>query len=443
MLPRYACNLKATLPHPPWSRELDWSLHTTIQWEKRVPFHAYVNRAYVVPCSTEQDYLFPEFGVLPTELQLRILALCSASTLFQVMQVSFTLRNEASKLFWATPNVSFLIKASWLLDGGYAGFTHCELSFLRHVQKVEIEYRLGDNDTISSRDDEGFYARGFYARQDVIVQFWTSLAQRLPEAKQVIIVQNWLTPWWWDDKEPVAYPLRMLTQACPPGLDTAVIVLEEISLAGTHTPLLPTDKCQRSLYRPAAGGGWVKSHEPRGNTTVLPPTKRFQGPVGEFQGLYHRRERVSYQRYGLWPLMIEALDRYYFDNERNTPFTCPVPGCTTYITRAGEWTFHAVQLHCQGVITRDCISLLPDKLRAIFIERLDALSEVDSELDRQYIKLKKAWTTESREDRREIQRRWMDQLKNDPDWDTGKKPGESRLWTQFWQRMYPTDKYSY
>jgi hypothetical protein len=438
MLPQFACNLNATLSYLPWSRELDWDLHTTIEWEKRVPFHAYIHRAYVAPCTTKQDFSFPEFGVLPTKLQLRILALCSASTLFQVMHVSSGLRNEASKLFWAIPNVSILIKASWLLDGGYAGFTHCELPFLCHVQKVEIEYRPRDNDTISSRDDDGFYAR-----QDIILRFWTSLVQRLPEAKQVVIVQNWLTPSWWRDKEPVTHPLRMLIQACPLGMDVAAIVLEEDSLAGNHTTLLPTDVWQRSLYRPAAGGRWVKFHERSGNTTVLPPSKRFKGPVGEFQKLAHRRETVSYQRYGLWPLMIEALDRHYFDKGRNTPFTCPVPGCTTYITRAGEWTVHAVELHCQGLGSMDCISLLPDKLRVIFKDRLNALSEVDSELDRQFVKLKQAWTSQSKENRREIQRRWMKQLKNDPDWDTGKKAGESRLWTQFWQQMYPTDKYSY
>jgi hypothetical protein len=263
MLPQFACNLKATLSYPPWNRELDWGLHTTIKWEKRVPFNTYVQPDCMVPRATKQDSLFPKFGTLPIELQLRILALCPGNTLFQVMRALPSLRTEASKLFWATPNVSILIKASWLLDGGYAGFTHCELPFLCHVQKVEIEYCRGDNDTISSRDDEGFYAR-----QDVILRFWTSLVQRLPEAKQVVIVQSWLNPSWWRDEEPVAHPLRMLIQACPLGIDVAAIVLEEDSLAGIYNSFSPTDVWQRSLYRPVAGGGWMKSHEPRGNTNT-------------------------------------------------------------------------------------------------------------------------------------------------------------------------------
>lgn len=104
----------------------------------------------------------------------------------------------------------------------------------------------------------------------------------------------------------------MLIHACPLGIDVAAMVLEEESLDGSHTPRLPTDVWQRSLYRPTAGDSWVKSHESSGNTTVLPPSKQFKGPVGEFEGLAYRRERVSYQRYGLWPLMIEALDRHFF-----------------------------------------------------------------------------------------------------------------------------------
>lgn len=76
MLPRYACNLVATLSHPPWRKELDWGLYSTIEWEKRVPFHVYVQRNPGTPRILEQSNLFPQFSALLTELQLRILAYC-------------------------------------------------------------------------------------------------------------------------------------------------------------------------------------------------------------------------------------------------------------------------------------------------------------------------------------------------------------------------------
>jgi hypothetical protein len=434
MLKDFACNLITTLSYPPWREELYWGLYTTIKWEKRVPFHAHIRRNGVASSATRRDPLFPEFGALPTELQLRILALCPANTLFQVMRALPGLRTEASKLFWAAPTIFFLIKASWLLDGGYPGFTHCDLHFLSYAQKVEIDYRPGDDDTLCPIHDETYNTR-----QDVIVRFWTSLMQRLPNTKQVIIVQNWLTPSWRRDKEPVAHPMRMLIQACPPGIDVAAIVLEN-AIADTHTPLLPTTMCQRSLYRPAAAGGWTKSHELEGSITVLPPTKQFTGPVGDFQRLANQREIISYQQYGLWPLMIEALDRHYFDKERNTPFTCPIPNCNTYFTRAGEWTVHAVELHCEAWHTENLTAILPDKLGAIFKQRFDALVEMGRSLDRQYITLKNNWMIQSEENQRDIKRRWMDQLRNDPAWDTGKKAEESRLWTEFWHQLCPPEE---
>jgi hypothetical protein len=140
MSAKFACNLIATLSQPPWTEELDWSLHTNFDWEKRVPFYAYVQPNRAAPRATEQGSLFPKFGALPMELQLRILALCPANTLFQVMHALPSLRTEAPKLFWTMPNASFLIQASWLLDGGYPGFTYIELSFLQYVKRVEIEY---------------------------------------------------------------------------------------------------------------------------------------------------------------------------------------------------------------------------------------------------------------------------------------------------------------
>jgi hypothetical protein len=234
----------------------------------------------------------------------------------------------------------------------------------------------------------------------------------------------------------VVHPLRALIQACPAGITVAAIVMEvNNSSVSTDTPLPPTKMRQRWLYQLAAGGSWTKSHERWGNTTVFPPTKGFKGPVGEFQSLLYRRERHAYQRWGLWPLIIEALDRHHFDKGRNRPFTCPVPDCNTYIARAGAWSIHAVELHCQEWRS-DPINLLPDELGAVFRKRLDALTEMGSELERRYEQLLGERGTQSKEGRREMQRRWIDQLTNDPDWNTGRKPGEDRLWVQYWKHMY-------
>jgi hypothetical protein len=86
---------------------------------------------------------------------------------------------------------------------------------------------------------------------------------------------------------------------------------------------------------------------------------------------------------------------------------------------------------------------LPDKLGAIFKQRFDTLAEMDRSFDRQYITLKNNWMTQNEENQRDIQRRWIDQLRNDPVWDTGKKADESRLWTEFWHHLCPPEEYMY
>lgn len=292
------------------------------------------------------------------------------------------------------------------------------------MQKVEIDYRPGTNDTICPT-----YNDRANIRQDLITSFWESLIQKVPNVNQVVIVQNWLTPWPWNDQKPVAYPLQMLLQACPQPIKVTALVLEERPCTKTPTPLLPTQQWQRSLYQPAEGGGWVEVHEPRHNTTILVPPKPFNGPVGKYQKLAYEREKVSYQKYRLWPLQIEALDRHHFDHERNIPFTCLFPGCNTYIARAGEWSVHAVESHC-GEWTNDSITaLLPELLASIFRGRKKALVEMNDDLYRQYDKLAERWNTQGEQTRKEIQGMWIEQLKNDPAWDTGEKAEESRLWT--------------
>jgi hypothetical protein len=260
--------------------------------------------------------------------------------------------------------------------------------------------------------------------------------QRVPNIKQVVIVQNWLTPWWWDDQKPIPYPLQMLLQACPQGIQVAALILEEKPFVKTTTPPLPSQQWQRSLYQPAAGGGWVQCHEIWYDTTVLAPPKQFNGPVGKYQKLAYEFEKVSYQEHALWPLQIEALDRHHFDDKRNMPFTCPLPGCNTYIARAGEWSVHAAECHSGEWLKGSLTAALPEPLALTFKSRIEALRAIKDNIYRQHDKLYEHWQTLGEQKREEILQTWIDQLNNDPAWDTGEKAEESRLYTQFLQNIY-------
>jgi hypothetical protein len=76
--------------------------------------------------------------------------------------------------------------------------------------------------------------------------------------------------------------------------------------------------------------------------------KHFNRLVGRFRKLgYQLYYNIRLQQHGLWPLMVEALDRQFFDLGRNTSFACPLPSCTAYFNQAREWTIHAAKVYYQ------------------------------------------------------------------------------------------------
>ncbi|KAH6876245.1 hypothetical protein BKA58DRAFT_381281 [Alternaria rosae] len=430
MLPKFVCNLAATLSYPPWKTTLDWDLHTTMQWERRIPFHLYVRRSPVVFCGQKKPNLLSRFCTLPAELQVRILAFCSADTLFQLMHVSSTLRVEASKLFWADPTRFFLVKADWLLDGGYPGYTCYDLAFLKHVQQVEIKYLPRNDDAICPQEDGAVLVR-----YDLITTFWRSFTQRFPNATRVIINQNWTTPPCWQDTYPVAQPVRMLISSCPPGLEISALILEQVPFAVNSGVMPAAERWYRSLYQATADGGWAGTRLNRLPVTVLMPTKRLDGPVGEFKALGHRCTSVLLKRNALWPLIIEAIDRHYFDGTKDDPFFCPFPSCSARFARAGEWTIHAIVWHAQEWRTGRQMDILPDKLKVAFAEKATTLEKELEQIDKLYKELSKDWNEEDGQRQRELERGWMTQLEVDEAWETGKNPRESRLWAEFLEQM--------
>jgi hypothetical protein len=85
-----------------WARSLNWDLEATHYSEPRVPFAIYVRPSDTD--SQEPSGAFTGFQILPAELQIHILSLCDAHTLFQLMHVSSATRAEAKKLFWSLPD---------------------------------------------------------------------------------------------------------------------------------------------------------------------------------------------------------------------------------------------------------------------------------------------------------------------------------------------------
>jgi hypothetical protein len=429
MLPQFACFLDATLSCLTQRKELDWSLHTTTKWEKRSPFHLYVQPYAAATLAPGQVSCFPQFTALPTELQLCILGFCSTPTLFQIMRVSQSLRLEASKLFWSDPNMYFFVEAYWLIGGGYPGHTCWDLGFLACVQGVEIEFDSGTINDLCPRPDGKVEIQ-----QDRIADFWSTFQRRFPNAKRVLISYPYKPAVWWKDAEPVLEPLRVVVQACPPGVEAQAFVLEEqpLSAGASAAPLHAQRSWQHSIYQPTASNVWAKIETRRHHKTILAPTKQFNGPVGRFKGLKHKYAMISLQVWALWPLMIEAMARRHFNGRKDDLFPCPSPRCTTHFAVAKEWIFHAAELHSQEWKK---FEILPNETRTVFQERARVLEETSKGLDRQYNEIKAEWNRQERGEQREIERSWIEQLENNKTWDTGKPARESTLWKEFLQEM--------
>lgn len=426
MRPEFACNLLETLPLPPWKEELNWGLHTTRKWEKRIPFSYYVQptTSTITNSFRGQATSFHRFSTLAAELQLRILSVCPASTLFQLMHVSSTLRTEASKLFWANPGAYFVVDANWLLDGGYLGYQCCDIAFLQNVQNVEVEYEPSTNNDIWPR-----FIGNKKIRQDRIITFWDSITRRFPQAKSVVINQNG-EPGIWGGVDTVPPPLQALVEACPHTIKICVLVSERQSLssAETSTGIQTVSTWQRATYRFEPSRTWTKL-ESRHSQTVLLPISPFDGLVGRFEVLKQRCLRIQLQQYGLWPLAIEALDRYHFDSGKNDPFACPWQECNAYFDKAGAWTVHAALSHYQYPTQ---FSILPDNIRSLCEQRASLLEESIRQAKTQFGKIQEEWINAGLDGQGAIERAWIGQLKYNRRWDASiERAGKNKIWADF------------
>jgi hypothetical protein len=180
---------------------------------------------------------------------------------------------------------------------------------------------------------------------------------------------------------------------------------------------------------------WEKSEPEKARKTILMPPNKFVGPVGGFSELvYQCYKKIPFQRYCLWPLMVEALDRHYFDMGHDKSFLCPLSGCAAYFSQAREWTVHAAEAHYQEWMK--LLEVLPsssvgDDLR----DRNQALDRKTREVQDQFKEMKNAWSTGNETRRREIQHSWMEQLNSDAAWQTKEKGEKNMLWLEFMQYM--------
>jgi hypothetical protein len=425
------CNLLELLFYPYQSRDLYQAVYMTSSGEERTPFHTYVSPSGIRGNMSLQDTAFSMFNQLPAEIQLHIVAMCSVSTLFQLMHTSSKLRREALKLFWGQKATYFLVEAEWLIDKAYPGQSFWDMAFLANVQNVEVEYQPVISKKICC------HRHGtLVIRHDLIDTFWAALKHWCPNLQKVILNQSKGSYNLEDDNEPFPRALQCLLQACPPSIKCSLLYLEQKPQSETGILQWRTEPWQRCLFQYTDDGGWLKTEPQRMRRTIFMPPKQFKGPVGHYMGLrYQAHKIIPLQRLGLWPLIVEALDCYYFDGVHDKPFSCPLSGCTAYFSQGGEWSVHAAEVHYRE--QKKLLEVLPsNRTGAELRERSQALDRKTKQLQEEFRIIREAWVAGDETAQKEIRQLWIEQLHYDAAWETRETGMKSTLWADFMQDVY-------
>jgi hypothetical protein len=347
------------------------------------------------------------------------------------MHTSSKFRTEASKLFWGKGDAYFLVEAQWLLNKAYPGQSFWDMAFLTNVQNIEIECRAGIRQEICVQRDNSCDIQ-----HDLVNVFWASLKDKFPNVKKVILNHNEERVSW--DEEPFPLALQLLLRACPQDIESSLLFLEKEPkpplLAGTAD--WRTGAWHRCSFQLAGDGEWHKSEPKTLRQTILMPPKQFKGPVGRYIELkYQCYHKIPLQRFGLWPLMVEALDRHHSGLGRNASFVCPLSSCTASFRQAGEWTVHAAKTHYQE--WKRLLEILPDSsVGARLKERSQALDRKTHQVQEQFKEIRVAWMAGDEATRTKIKRSWMEQLGSDAAWETKERGEESSLWVEFMQDLH-------
>ena len=336
----------------PWDKPLDFNLHINYEGEPRIPFALYVKPDPVgsnLACST-----FPQFCLLPVELQRHVLYFCDGPTLFQLMHISVT-RPEAKKLFWSDPHTWYYLDGGWLRYGGQTGETFYDLSFLVDVERVNICFNwLEARQWTQTRPQH-------MDQMDMLRRFWRLVQDFCPRLTHVLISTHSRRS---QPLDSLPTFLGTFLRLCPAGINISLSLLQ-----GHQFPGEPNYKprCERSLWRPIGNDTstanveyqWEKVFTDWAPRIVLLPPKNFHGPVGAYQRRLYRSDRRMMQIQATELLLVDAIERNHF-HERHNPFVCFAPDCQVWFKAPGEYLLHAFQT---GHITS---ASPPENVKALF-----------------------------------------------------------------------------
>jgi hypothetical protein len=410
----------------PWTLPLDRDILATHYGEVRRTFRHHVRptRRQIHPLLGS----FTQFLQLPLELQQHILSFCDSATLFQLMHVSSTTRDEAKKLFWSEPTTRYYIRGFWPLAGGYIGHTSDDVEALALMQHIEIDFR-GMPSILFAGWDDGELEWVDPDRKDipndsvdqVIAMFWETLRLRFPRVTHVVLSDTAL-----DD--PGAPPPNELVQLAHGSPASIAVAISSLNRESRHPQV------SRYLWQQVRCDGspttWELVDSAWTPRRVFPPLNVFSGPVGLYRRL-HKLEEIYIGMLGARPLLSYQATEAYYLHIRRGPCVCPFPKCGRQFELPGLWTAHIIEVAHDDVHEGEVPPPPCETLRSLLERHTSSMVLLNQRMAEERSRMEAAWGAEGSQQRTDATREFLQQLLHDPLYARQKAPEESFIWGQY------------
>ncbi|KAJ4362588.1 hypothetical protein N0V83_010682 [Neocucurbitaria cava] len=352
-----------------------------------------------------------------------ILSFCDPSTLFQLMHVSFTTRQEAKKLFWSDPTTRYIVDGQWLLAGGHPRHTNHDLEALTHMQYIEVDFTFGASVFVTEWEDGRYYTE-IREGEDQRAAFWMALRRRFPRVTDVVLTEG--------TSKRLGTPPDKGTRLATGSFDGISLSVSQLQWYN-NTSVCPAS---RYLWRwNRSSSTWELTDTSWNPHRITPPVRKYFGPVGAYQRYDHIDMDLAELEYARENHTIQATEAYYV-HIRQPPCVCPFPQCGMQFEQPGEWVAHYSQAYIRSRTHDGRVPLPPwESLRSAFARHDASLELKRQRLSEEMARMQAAWGEPGSSERSTASQQFLQQLRNDPLYAGEITPEESEIWFRYQRDM--------
>lgn len=406
----------------PWSTSRDWNLRATQGGETRLPFRFHVRQTHTVDRSTQDE--FTKFAQLPVELQVHIMSFCDTATLWRLMRTSYSTREQALKMFWSDPTFRYVINGQRLFAGGHARDANYSLEALAHIRYLEVGFLDFTTNLLFGWDENEYHTSENVEQRAV---FWTTLCRLFPRVVDIVLNENNSSR----HGSPLpGQPIR-LAMDCPVDITISVSQLRHDDK--WYTP--ETRHLWRREHRNNSTPTWDLVESAWNPRRILPPTRRFSGPVGEYEQYEYDNLDLIDLRYARDIHAMHTTAAYYLHIAKS-PCVCLWPTCGMQFNKPEDWMAHYLERCLRAFDHEGTVPLPPsDTIRAEFLRHDMMLAQRQHDLSNRKLRMKEAWGEPDSEECSEATQRFLQQLRDDPVYADEAGPEENAIWHRYQKDM--------